>query len=292
MLEEENEAESFFKQNLKNRRLEVSPRLYIVIFSPMGMACLVIGMVLFFSHDSTIVIRQEYGSKCHLGETCLINISIRHPMEHPIAVMYEISGFFQNHLFMMRSRSDAQLMGEYVRFDDMKICSPYRSINDDPSPNKWILPCGLQAYSFFNDTLDINDLKPLNGPEYQSTGIIAQPLNSMYMTGYKWLEEIIPWPDSHVNQRFSSWMDTAAFSNVRRVWGITSDEGQLSKNITITVLSNFDTGSSQTKKYIVLSTKGSHPDSAKFLGIFYLAFGSIMEVLVIIVLSIRPKSKF
>ena len=280
---------SFLEQKLPMKRLVLSPNLYIVVFTPIGLICLVIGTVLLFAHDSAIEVAQEYGSICKIGSVCEITLKIAKKMEFPIAVLYELNNFYQNHWSSVSSRSDKQLMGDYVRFDDMKQCYPYRSINDDPSPNQWILPCGLQAVSFFNDVFEVKELKTLEIGEYQTTGIKVKSLNSMYK-GQKWLENTMSWPSTTTLQRFSLWMDTAAFPNFRRLYGVATGKGYLEPgNITVTIQSNYNVSQFNGKKSIILTTKGSYTSSSVYLGIVYVTVGVVMQIAALITLITKPK---
>ena len=219
LLETDGTRHILLEQKLPMSRLVLTPNLYIIAFTIIGLVCFVVGIVLLFAHNNAIEVSFEYGSKCPIGNVCDFVIPIKERMKYPIAVLYELKNFYQNHWDSVRSRSDKQLMGEYVRYDDMKQCVPYRSVNDDPSPNQWILPCGLQAISFFTDSISVKEFKTLEISEYQTTGIKVKSLNSMYK-GIKWLESSPTWPTTNTLQRFSLWMDTAAFPNFRRLYGV------------------------------------------------------------------------
>ena len=289
LLETDGSRHGFLQQKLPMKRLVLSPSLYIVVFTPIGLICLVVGTVLLFAHDSAIEVSFEYGSKCPVGNICDFVIPITQRMKYPIAVLYELKNFYQNHWNSVRSRSDKQLMGEYVRYDDMKQCVPFRSVNDDPSPNQWILPCGLQAISFFSDTISVKEFKTLEISEYQTTGIKVKSLNSMYK-GVKWLEESPSWPTANILQRFSLWMDTAAFPNFRRLYGVAPGKGYLEPgNISITINNQYNVSRFKGTKSVILTTKGSYPDSSRYLGIVYLIVGVIMEVAALITLLTKPK---
>ncbi|OHT07261.1 cell cycle control protein 50B [Tritrichomonas foetus] len=267
----------FLTQQLPSQRFEITSSLFIVVFNILSIVFAVFGVILLFSRENATEYTYEYGSKCGSQMTCTITIEITKPLPHPVALMYEISGLYQNHLLSMRSRSDDQLLGQYVRFDEMLECKPYRSIDDDPSPNKWILPCGLEAHTFFNDTFEISGLRPLNGPDYPETGIFPHELNTMYQTGVKWLESRDEYLSDHLNLRFAAWMDTAAFSSFRRIWGITAETGTLQKqNLTIVISNNYNVSSFNGTKSIVLASKDSYPSSSPYLGILYLVFAGIM----------------
>ncbi|EAY23013.1 hypothetical protein TVAG_182490 [Trichomonas vaginalis G3] len=279
---------AFLEQKLPMKRLVLSPNLYIVVFTPIGLICLVIGAVLLFAKDSAIEVKKDYSNICEIGNVCEFILNIPQRMSYPIAVMFELTNFYQNHWKSVRSRSDDQLMGKYVRFDDMKSCYPYRSNGDDPSPNNWILPCGLHAISFFNDTFDVKEFKTLELSDVQQTGIKVKSLNSLYK-GHKWLEDTPSWPNSNTLNRFSMWMDTAAFPNFRRLYGIAQGKGYVEPgNVTISVMNNYNVSSFNGKKSIILTTKGDFPPSSKYLGIVYIVSGTIMEIASLITIFTKP----
>lgn len=269
----------FLSQNLHSQRFEITNSLFIVVFNILSLVFAVIGIFLLFSHDKSTEYTLEYGTACGKKPVCTVQLNITEDISHPVALMYEIKGLYQNHLLSMRSRNDEQLLGHYVRFEQMSMCTPYRSINDDPSPNKWILPCGLEGQMFFNDTFEIHGLNPLNGPDFPITGIAPHDLNTMYQTGEKWLESKEEYLSDHLNLRFAAWMDTAAFSSFRRIYGITSETGSLKKQtLEIVIQNNYDVSLFNGTKSIVLAEKDSYPPSTRSLGIFYIVVSCLMLI--------------
>lgn len=285
---------SFFKQNLRSMRLDVTPRIYIAIFSPVGLLFLVMGTAMIFSGDNSVEIAREYGRECGDNSKCIINISIPPQMTNPVALLFELRGLHLNHWLISKSRNDEQLMGGYVRFDEMEKCLPYRSINDDPSPNQWILPCGLQSMMFFNDTFEFVGPQGHNftflEPNPPSSGIAFNQLSSMYITGNRWLDKYSQWPVGQVQQRFSSWMDTPAFSSFRRVLGVTSDNGFFPEGIiTIEIENNWNATLLGVEKRLVFTTTSPAPASSIALGSLFLVGGCIMEAAVFIALIFKPR---
>uniref|UniRef100_A0A914VD24 Uncharacterized protein n=1 Tax=Plectus sambesii TaxID=2011161 RepID=A0A914VD24_9BILA len=59
---------------------------------------------------------------------------------------YGLDNFYQNHRRYVKSRSDAQLAGDYKSVGD---CAPY-AYGDDNGVKKPIVPCGAVANSMFN----------------------------------------------------------------------------------------------------------------------------------------------
>ena len=67
-------------------------------------------------------------------------------MKQPIYVYYELENFYQNHRRYVKSRSDAQLRSVKDE-NQIDACKPEDDVNGKP-----IVPCGLIAWSLFNDT--------------------------------------------------------------------------------------------------------------------------------------------
>lgn len=273
-----NTASAFLTQTLPSSRLEITNRLFIVGFSIFSLVFSIFGVVLIFSHEPDSQFCVDYTDECPAGDTCTLRVNITGELAHPIAVMYRISGLYQNHLKSMTSRNDNQLRGEYVRYDQMEACSPYRSWGDDPSPTMWILPCGLEAVTMFNDTFEIDQFR-LHGPDYQETGVVMRELNAMYQTGDKWLEEKEEYTNDQLNLRFASWMDTAAFPKFQRIWGKTLESGAVgTKHLDITIQSNYNASAFGGRKEVIIAGKRSFPKGARLLGTFYIGFGVIMFI--------------
>jgi hypothetical protein len=266
----------FLTQSLPSKRLEITNRLFIVIFSSLSLAYSVFGVVLVFSREAGTEQSTAYGSACPVGASCVVRVAVPPDISHPLALMYELTDFYQNHLRSMTSRSDRQLQGEYVRFDEMAACAPYRSVGDDPSPTRWILPCGLQAHAMFNDTFRIRDLRPL-GARYPETGVAVAPLSAMYQAGVKWLESRDEYLTEQLNLRLALWMDTAAFPRFRRLWGVTDEVGLVHRDVLeVEVHSNFDVAPFGGEKAIVIASRSTFPRSARLLGTLYLAAAGTM----------------
>ncbi|KAF5957942.1 hypothetical protein HYC85_005167 [Camellia sinensis] len=67
-------------------------------------------------------------------------------MKSPIYIYYQLDNFYQNHRRYVKSRSDNQLRSRAYEFDT-EDCEPEAKTDKGP-----IVPCGLIAWSLFNDT--------------------------------------------------------------------------------------------------------------------------------------------
>ena len=72
-------------------------------------------------------------------------------MQAPVYVHYALTKFYQNHRRYVRSRSDAQLRGTVG--GDTSVCAPRAHAANATLPPP--VPCGLVAWSAFNDTLRV-----------------------------------------------------------------------------------------------------------------------------------------
>jgi hypothetical protein len=58
----------------------------------------------------------------------------------------------------VKSRSDVQLAGQKTTVSSLTACEPLLHLNGNPSPADIINPCGLVAWSNFNDTYEVGRL--------------------------------------------------------------------------------------------------------------------------------------
>jgi hypothetical protein len=104
-------------------------------------------------------------------------------MKAPVFLYYKLNNFYQNHRRYVASRSDQQLHGDIVKVSSLKrqcapgpyafntttnmsldgeyyIQRPYRSNSsevDNKLDSRLVIPCGLVAWSLFNDTIGVNN---------------------------------------------------------------------------------------------------------------------------------------
>ena len=101
----------------------------------------------FFSSDVELATSQQ---TLGAGTTCTVTLTAPAKMTAQIYVYYELENFYANHRRYVNSRSDEQMSGD-ARVDD--FCKPqlYDASGDE------ITPCGLVAWSYFNDTFALTD---------------------------------------------------------------------------------------------------------------------------------------
>ena len=128
--------------------------LVSVVFIP-------IGVVSLFASRDVVEIVDRYETDCipnnfkndkvlyiqsTADKTCRRQLNITKNMKKPIFVYYQLDNFYQNHRRYVKSRSDEQLR-DPDKENSTSTCKPEDVINGTA-----IVPCGLIAWSMFNDT--------------------------------------------------------------------------------------------------------------------------------------------
>jgi len=170
-------ANSAFKQQtLRAWRPILTPRLVIALFSLGGILFVPIGaVILVFSNQVVEIVGGDYaaasGSGCCKSNCdslipwervdynpCDVTLTVTQRMEPPIFMYYKLTDYYQNHRRYVRSRDDNQLRGRDVTEADLLDSSSCRyHVLDGPAgdPSSLISPCGLVAFSVFNDSYQL-----------------------------------------------------------------------------------------------------------------------------------------
>ena len=160
----------------------------MIIFGVFGIIFLTLGIVLYIMSEEIQGITKEYqdAANCKNVEKpcvcpvlsegdcshceCTITIDIEEDITAPVYVYYQLDNFYQNHRRYVKSRSNAQLMGEWQDVGDLDDCDPIKKNSDLKDnqqysvaerlgksgakaldPDEAAFPCGLVAKSFFTD---------------------------------------------------------------------------------------------------------------------------------------------
>ena len=143
----QNQTDTAFKQQrLPAWQPILTPKWVIISFTLIGLVFLPLGIVLKAQSDAIVEYALQYDGKGTGPEfaACQVTFTVDRDMKAPVYVYYQLDGFYQNHRRYVKSRSDAQLMGDLLTEPLLSACDPLRTITD-AGVKKVLNPCGLIA---------------------------------------------------------------------------------------------------------------------------------------------------
>ncbi|CAN0840577.1 ALA-interacting subunit 1 [Linum grandiflorum] len=299
----------FSQQELPACKFIITPTVVISTFVAIAIVFIPLGLASLFASDHVVEITHRYDNLClpessnavkHIqnkdtNKTCAGKLTIPKEMKGPIFIYYQLDNFYQNHRRYVKSRSDKQLKSKSSA-GDTESCAP--EANTDKGP---IVPCGLVAWSLFNDTykfvvknkvVDVNK-KNIAWESDKShkfgSDVYPQNFQSGGLIGGAKLEQNKPLSEQ---EDLIVWMRTAALPTFRKLYGRIEGDLQVNDNIELVVENNYNTYSYGGKKWLILSTTSWIGGKNEFLGIAYLTIGGLclfLAVTFILIYVLRPR---
>ncbi|KAJ1293312.1 hypothetical protein BS78_01G058100 [Paspalum vaginatum] len=298
----------FTQQNLPSWKPAMTPGCLIatfliigIIFVPFGLVCLHASIhVAEINHrydvdcvpDAYRGNKQAYIKDSSISKNCTLEVKVLEHMRAPIYVYYELENFYQNHRRYVKSRSDKQL--HYGVKYTVESCSPVQW-DDNGSP---IVPCGLIAWSLFNDTYGFThgskeikvNRKNISWKSDREHKFGKNVFPSNFQNG-----TLIGGGKLHPNVPLSEqedlivWMRTAALPKFRKLYGVIEENLQVDQTITILIRNNYNTYTFGGKKSLVLSTATWLGGKNDFLGHAYIVTGSLSIFMAILFALVHAK---
>ncbi|XP_006655510.1 ALA-interacting subunit 1-like [Oryza brachyantha] len=300
----------FTQQELPAWKPLYTPGIVIGAFSLIGIVFIPIGLASMAASQEVVELVDKYDVECvtasdkvgfiqdaKTNKACTRTITVPKPMKGPIQVYYQLENFYQNHRRYVKSRSDKQLR-DNESASVIKTCEP-EGTSEGGAP---IVPCGLIAWSLFNDTytfsvnkkaVQVNKKNIAWGSDRSSkfgSDVFPSNFQKGGLIGGGQLNEKLPLSEQ---EDLIVWMRTAALPTFRKLYGRIETDIMASDEITVVIQNNYNTYSFGGAKALVLSTTSWIGGKNNFIGCAYVATGSIslLVALAFVVLNVvKPRT--
>ncbi|XP_050234865.1 putative ALA-interacting subunit 2 [Mercurialis annua] len=299
----------FKQQSLPACKPVLTPAWVITTFLLLGFLFVPVGLVTLRSSRDVVEIVDRYDVDCvpepfrankasyikdtSVPKNCTRILKVDKYMKAPIYIYYQLDNYYQNHRRYVKSRSDQQLL-HGLMYNDTSSCKPEESDNGLP-----IVPCGLIAWSLFNDTYTfIKGTEELRvnrkniawkSDREHKFGKQVYPFNFQNGTliGGGNLDLHIPLSDQ---EDLIVWMRTAALPSFRKLYGRIEEDLDADDVIVVHLMNNYNTYSFGGKKKLVISTSNWLGGRNDFLGAAYVFVGSSAIILSLVFLLLHVKN--
>lgn len=299
----------FKQQTLPAWQPILTPCTVIASFLVIGVLFIPVGILLLVESESVQEIAFPYDGVDVSGDkkctpmlengvwkpvTCLVNFKINNKMEAPVYLYYQLTNYYQNHRRYVKSRSDPQLQGKYndqLSYGNVEDCLPRIYEGDDPeNQSSWYAPCGLIAWSMFNDTYELykEDASGRTLVEMTKIGIAWESDKKVKFKNPDDWDKVDGIRSPHVDftdEDFIVWMRTAALPHFRKLHRIINDDLDAGEFV-INITSKFPVEDFKGTKAFVLSTTSWIGGRNNFLGIAYIVVGSLCVALAVVFLAV------
>ncbi|XP_059440413.1 putative ALA-interacting subunit 2 [Corylus avellana] len=298
----------FKQQQLPACKPILTPAWVITTYLFMGAFFIPVGLVTVRSSRSVVELVDRYDIKCvpdafksdklryikdsSIPKNCSLFLKVYKHMKAPIYIYYQLDNYYQNHRRYVKNRNDQQLL-HGLKYNDSSSCKPEQSSNGLP-----VVPCGLIAWSLFNDTYKFirgrSELKvnrkniAWKSDRDHKFGKHVYPFNFQNGTliGGGRLDPSIPLSDQ---EDLIVWMRTAALPSFRKLYGRIEEDLDADDVIVVKLMNNYNTYSFGGKKKLVLSTSSWLGGKNDFIGAAYIVVGSVCLLVAIVFILLHIK---
>lgn len=255
-----------------------------VVFIPVGVLVFVQSSDLFASpryrYDNVTACDVNNQTGPPVPKTCTIRFTVEKNVTAPAYFYYGLVNFYQNARTYVTSRSDEQLRGKNAA--NTGTCDP---LEKNPAGNV-IVPCGLIANSFFNDSFQLcRDSRCQQPLTLNSTGIAWDVDRDRRFLG----------SDSYTDEEnalitsedFMVWMRLATYRNWKKLYRIIETDMPAGEYF-VRINANYPVESFKGEKFFFLSETSWFGGPNQALGICYIAVGAA-ALLVAISFAIRAR---
>ncbi|XP_021294014.1 putative ALA-interacting subunit 2 isoform X1 [Herrania umbratica] len=303
----------FTQQTLPACKPVLTPAWVITIFLFTGCIFIPVGLVTLRASRSVVEIVDRYDAECvpepfridkisyiqddSIPKNCSRFLKVHKYMKAPIYIYYQLDNYYQNHRRYVKSKSDQQLL-HGQKYHDTSSCQPVEFNNDHT-----IVPCGLIAWSLFNDTFKfIRERAELKvnrkniawkSDRDHKFGKKVYPYNFQNGTliGGGKLNPRIPLSDQ---EDLIVWMRISALPSFRKLYGRIEEDLDVDDVVMVHLMNNYNTYSFSGKKKLVLSTSSWLGGKNDFLGLAFVFVGSssLILALVFMLLHLRYRRPY
>jgi len=286
-------SDRFKQQQLPAWRPLFTPGPVLTLLWVVGAIFVAISVAVIVTDQNVREVVIPYNELCDFVEDpeenesiCVINHTLDVPLRLPVYVYYELDNYYQNYRLYAKSRNQDQLEGHDVTdYSQLTDCAPMESLDHLQNATDFYFPCGLIAWSQFNDTFELydNNSKPI---KMRKEGIAWKSDVEMYnhdpgdnITGIRVVPNI-------TDEDFLVWMRVAAFPHFRKLYRIIDADAipnakELSGTIQI-VINNLYNVTEFGNKSLVLTELSWLGGRNSFIGYFYACVGGLYIVFAII----------
>ncbi|XP_057749964.1 putative ALA-interacting subunit 2 isoform X2 [Arachis stenosperma] len=299
----------FKQQNLPACKPVLTPATVIATFLLMGFIFIPLGLITLRASNSVVEIVDRYDIECipeelrsnkllyitddSISKNCSRFLKVPKSMRAPIYIYYQLDNYYQNHRRYVKSRNDKQLL-HGLGDNSTSSCKPLESSGDLP-----IVPCGLIAWSVFNDTFKFSsgssELKvnrkniAWKSDRNHKFGKDVYPFNFQNgpLIGGGKLDPNTPLSDQ---EDLIVWMRTAALPSFRKLYGRIEEDLDADDVIVVQLMNNYNAYSFGGKKKLVLSTSSWLGGKNDFFGVASLFIGTFCMLISIVFLLLHVKN--